>query len=249
MTVEAMSAEQPKSLWDTLEPDFKLFAIWLLRGVSPEDAARAVNDKFEEEHWNIINDAETYEKWVEEARREALEPGLKELENRVKREIKESFVNKWVNLIGEGGEFEAEMAEVFERLGCSVKRTQMARDGGYDIEIVIPSDLKSSVLMSSLIKTGRVLVECKSHEDPVDVHVIRELVGVMVREGVYGGIVASLGGFKQPAEDEALEIILQTTHNVEDGEWKRRMTIQTLGGGSICALDMESYGYSWVEQE
>jgi HJR/Mrr/RecB family endonuclease len=227
----------------------QLFAIKLLQGLSPEAAAHAVNEKFEEEYWDVIDDPETYEEWVEEARHEALKTGLNELEKKVKNAIIHSLSDKWVQLIGQANEFEEAMAQVFERMDYYVDRTQETRDGGFDLLLDESLTMARSLIESPLGLKGRVLVECKSQESPVSVEVVRQLAGVVIKKRARAGIVVSLGGFTREAQEEALTISIVANTNVEDGLWKHGMIIQTWDIENILYWDMIQHGYLWISEK
>jgi restriction system protein len=87
-------------------------------------------------------------------------------------------------------EFEQFCAEVFRRRGFAVQETASGADGGVDLV---------------LRRNGETTyVQCKHHAiKPVDVRVVRELFGVIAAEGINRGIVASSGGFTDPARQFA----------------------------------------------
>jgi hypothetical protein len=226
-----MNAEQQNNLlWDMLEYDARLFAIKLAQGLSPEDAAKAVSKKFEDENQNIIGDEGVCEEWKEVAQHIGSMGGLIELENRVKKAIMKPYAEKWEDLIGQDDPFEEKIAEMFNRHEnyWVIERTQKTCDGGYDIKVQGPD--------------ACILVECKSQGTPVGVQVLRSLVGVLVREMQSQGILTCLGGFTNQAIEEVDKI------NISALIKNQAIKIDLWGFGEIIAFDMEVHGYLWARE-
>jgi len=81
-----------------------------------------------------------------------------------------------------------------EALPCKLELTKQSKDGGYDI-------------LGFESEGGPFLVEVKRYQRPVGVEVIRELTGVLFREGMSRGLVVSAAsGFTSGARQEASEI-------------------------------------------
>lgn len=90
-------------------------------------------------------------------------------------------------------DFELAMAEIYNKLGYKVERTQTTRDGGKDIIIRKPEILGDFIYY----------VECKKYapKRPIGVGIMRNLVGTINTDRVNGGILATTSYFTKPARD------------------------------------------------
>lgn len=93
-------------------------------------------------------------------------------------------------------EFEFFVANIFERLGYSVKITQATRDGGYDIIAT-----KADPIPFTLI------VECKhwGEKHKVDVSVVRSVYGVQMAEQANQSVIVTSSKFTRDARKFAEE--------------------------------------------
>lgn len=84
-------------------------------------------------------------------------------------------------------EFEAVMAEIYNKLGYEVELTKATRDGGKDIIIRKPEILGDFIYY----------VECKQNapKRPIGVGIIRNLIGTISTDRVNGGILATTSYF------------------------------------------------------
>jgi HJR/Mrr/RecB family endonuclease len=79
-------------------------------------------------------------------------------------------------------QFERLIVEIFDGFGYDVELTQRTRDGGKDIVAVRRREIET-----------RLLIECKRPDSghPVDVSIVRELLGVKVDDGATKAILAT----------------------------------------------------------
>jgi HJR/Mrr/RecB family endonuclease len=101
----------------------------------------------------------------------------------------------WSRLSGRA--FEAELANLYRRMGFNPELTSRDTDKGVDIWIT---------------KDGhRIPVQCKAHRRPVTPGAVRELYGTMQHFGVHAGILASVSGFtrgvSQYARGKGIELV------------------------------------------
>ena len=89
--------------------------------------------------------------------------------------------------------FEEVVAEILARKGYDVKLTSATRDGGKDIYVAQKTDLGSFLYV----------VECKKYSPPkkVGVSVLRDLYGVISKENLTAGIIATTSYFAKPAQE------------------------------------------------
>jgi hypothetical protein len=85
----------------------------------------------------------------------------------------------WISLRGQG--FEKQMAQLYKRLGYSVKQTQASVDEG--IDLILWKDGKN------------IIVQCKGHEKPIGVGAVRDLYGTMMHSGAERAVLACPAGF------------------------------------------------------
>lgn len=87
-------------------------------------------------------------------------------------------------------DFEYYVANLFERMGYSVKVTKATRDGGYDI-IATKADPIPFTL----------LIECKHWSDshPVDINIVRSVLGVQTSERVNKSVIVTSSKFTKDA--------------------------------------------------
>jgi HJR/Mrr/RecB family endonuclease len=89
------------------------------------------------------------------------------------------------------GEFEELVAKLFSGIGYQVERTQMTRDGGYDLAAIRKSEVGHL----------RFLLECKRYAPtrPVTVSAVRALHGVVQSQHATKGILVTTSRFTGPA--------------------------------------------------
>ena len=92
-------------------------------------------------------------------------------------------------------EFEQLVAELFERQGFDVELTPETRDGGCDI--IATKSIGGLPFM--------LLIECKRYaiDNPVDVSLIRSLLGVQTDRKANKGVLVTTSRFTKPARDFA----------------------------------------------
>lgn len=88
--------------------------------------------------------------------------------------------------------FEELVEDVFKSLGYCTRLTQQSRDGGFDI-----------VLLENSSSGEKILVECKRYaaNKMVSVSVVRQLVGVLLIEGVRKAKLVTSSRFTKPAKE------------------------------------------------
>jgi hypothetical protein len=87
----------------------------------------------------------------------------------------------WLGLRGQA--FEKNLADLYRKLGYTVKLTKGSRDGGVDL--YLHKDGKKTV------------VQCKGHEKPIGVAIARDLYGTFVHSRADGAILACPAGFTE----------------------------------------------------
>lgn len=92
-----------------------------------------------------------------------------------------------------GWDFEELVAEVYRRHGFSASVTQKTRDGGKDI---FATCAQGGITYTSYF-------QCKQQNAPVGVSVVRELYGVLERDGIDKGIIVTSSRFTRDAIHEA----------------------------------------------
>lgn len=94
-------------------------------------------------------------------------------------------------------DFEIVMAEIYNKLGYEVKRTQATRDGGKDIIIRKPEILGDFIYY----------VECKKYAPKrhIGVGIVRNLIGTINTDRVNGGILATTSYFSRDAREFILD--------------------------------------------
>ena len=95
-----------------------------------------------------------------------------------------------------GWEFEELVADVYSRHGFSASVTQKTRDGGKDI---IATCVQGGITYTSYF-------QCKQQNAPVGVSVVRELYGVLERDGIDKGIIVTSSRFTRDAIYEAQQL-------------------------------------------
>lgn len=110
-------------------------------------------------------------------------------------------------------EFEKMIAELYQKLGYSVKLTKQTRDGGKDIYLAYKNDIGSFLY----------LVECKKYakDNPVGVGIIRGLYGVqnLENEKVTGSIIATTSYFTSDAKQYIMEKQIQHQMSLHDFDY------------------------------
>ena len=94
-------------------------------------------------------------------------------------------------------DFEIVMAEIYNKLGYEVKRTQATRDSGKDIMIRKPEILGDFIYY----------VECKKYAPKrhIGVGIVRNLIGTINTDRVNGGILATTSYFSRDAREFILD--------------------------------------------
>lgn len=94
----------------------------------------------------------------------------------------------------DGREFEAIVGEFLEISGLGiVEVTQPIKDKGVDLIVYIPQETCHDVLY----------VQCKAGKQRVAVRELRELIGVVARDGATAGLLVATAGFTVATEKEA----------------------------------------------
>lgn len=95
-------------------------------------------------------------------------------------------------------QFEEVMAELMEKQGYKVDLTQATRDGGKDLIIARRDDIGNFIYY----------VECKKYgpDNPVGVHLVRELIGTVHADQVTAGILITSSYFSPDAKAYAKKI-------------------------------------------
>jgi len=101
--------------------------------------------------------------------------------------------------------FEFLVADLFRNQGFAVRLTKASRDGGYDIHLLEKNSGE------------QILVECKRYREArkVGVTLVRQLLGVQVREGVRRAKFVTTSGFTQGVEKEVCQAQAMSGFNVE----------------------------------
>lgn len=95
------------------------------------------------------------------------------------RQYQDSVEEYWKSL--RGTLFEKELARLYTSLGYSVRLTKGSGDEG--IDLILHKDSK------------KIIVQCKGHEKPIGVGVIRDLYGTMIHSGAECAVLACPAGF------------------------------------------------------
>jgi len=98
-------------------------------------------------------------------------------------------------------EFEALVANLFEKMGLESKLTRSSRDGGVDCIAYDPRPVLG----------GKVVVQAKRYKHTVGVSAVRDLYGTMMNEGANKGILVTTSGYGPDAfefaKDKPIELI------------------------------------------
>lgn len=87
-------------------------------------------------------------------------------------------------------EFEQHVRGLLERRGWTVEATPRSRDGGIDLKASRAADTGGNIVL---------YVQCKNHQDPVGVDIVRQLDGVLPRQSGSRGVFVCPGGFSADA--------------------------------------------------
>lgn len=106
----------------------------------------------------------------------------------------------WYNL--KPLQFEDEIANLFNKLGFKATRTKGSGDGGVDIILEAFG--------------GLIAIQCKAHKDLIGPNIVRELAGVISRDGYIGGMIVALKGFTSGAirESKPLRVSLVDVYTI-----------------------------------
>lgn len=117
-------------------------------------------------------------------------------------------------------DFESFMAEIYDKLGYNVTRTQQTRDGGKDIIIRKPEAMGDFIYY----------VECKKYaaKRHIGVGILRNLVGTINTDRVNGGILATTSFFTKDARQFVMENKLQYQVKMQDYDAIRSMLTQVV---------------------
>jgi restriction system protein len=105
--------------------------------------------------------------------------------------------------------FEQLIADLAEAMGYSAERTTRSRDGGVDVY----------VRSNGPMMAGTIVISAKRYTRTVDVHYVRELLGVVNHEGAMGGILITTSGFGPSAYQWAQGKPLQLVDGQQLREW------------------------------
>lgn len=98
-------------------------------------------------------------------------------------------------------EFEALVANLFEKMGLESKLTRSSRDGGVDCIAYDPRPVLG----------GKVVIQAKRYKHTVGVSAVRDLYGTMMNEGANKGILVTTSGYGPDAfefaKDKPIELI------------------------------------------
>jgi restriction system protein len=86
-------------------------------------------------------------------------------------------------------EFEALIANLFEKMGLETRLTQASRDGGVDCVADDPRPVLG----------GKVVIQAKRYRHTVGVSAVRDLFGTVQNEGASKGILVTTSGFGKAA--------------------------------------------------
>jgi len=105
-------------------------------------------------------------------------------------------------------DFEAMMAEIYNKLGFQVERTPATHDGGKDIIVTKPTDFGDFIYY----------VECKKYspQRPLGVGIVRQFSGTIEADRVNGGFLATTSYFSEPAKAFITEHNLQCRIKLHD---------------------------------
>jgi restriction system protein len=87
------------------------------------------------------------------------------------------------------GEFEALIANLFEKMGLETRLTQASRDGGVDCVAYDPRPILG----------GKVVIQAKRYKNTVGVSAVRDLFGTVQNEGASKGILVTTSGYGKAA--------------------------------------------------
>ena len=90
-------------------------------------------------------------------------------------------------------EFEALIANLFEKMGLETRQTQASRDGGVDCVAYDPRPILG----------GKVVIQAKRYKHTVGVSAVRDLFGTLQNEGASKGILVTTSGYGKAAFDFA----------------------------------------------
>jgi restriction system protein len=82
-------------------------------------------------------------------------------------------------------EFEALIANLFERMGLEMRQTRPSRDGGVDCVAYDPRPIFG----------GKVVIQAKRYKNTVGVAAVRDLFGTVHNEGASKGILVTTSGY------------------------------------------------------
>jgi restriction system protein len=86
-------------------------------------------------------------------------------------------------------EFEALIANLFEKMGLETRLTQPSRDGGVDCVAYDPRPILG----------GKVVIQAKRYKHTVGVSAVRDLFGTVENEGASKGILVTTSGYGKAA--------------------------------------------------
>lgn len=90
-------------------------------------------------------------------------------------------------------EFEALIANLFQRMGLETRQTRPSRDGGVDCVAYDPRPIMG----------GKVVIQAKRYKNTVGVGAVRDLYGTFMAEGASKGILVTTSGYGQASFDFA----------------------------------------------
>lgn len=119
-----------------------------------------------------------------------------------------------------GDDFEIVMAEIYNKLGYKVERTQSTKDGGKDIIIRKPEILGDFIYY----------VECKKYaaKRHIGTGIIKNLIGTISTDRVNGGILATTSYFTRDAKKYISENNYSCQIQMHDYDYIRRLLNQVV---------------------
>jgi restriction system protein len=86
-------------------------------------------------------------------------------------------------------EFEALIANLFQKMGLETRQTRASRDGGVDCVAYDPRPILG----------GKVVIQAKRYRNTVGVSAVRDLFGTLQNEGASKGILVTTSGYGRAA--------------------------------------------------
>ena len=156
---------------------------------------KVLADDYYKRHQRFIADIERFEE-LKRLEKQELEK-LRIQEERHQRQLERNF---WIKLTG--FEFEKEVASLFREIGFKVQLTKSTGDGGVD--------------MFLFDNSGKIVVQCKNHNNKISPGAVRDLYGTCISEKAIKAIMICSGGYSDATWKFAMgkPIVLLDVHDL-----------------------------------